>query len=133
MTAAMVVDTLSNFAAALVDQRAAMTETEKKAMREPLARTLSRFTPAIASALQKYADPVALVIAFGLWGNRIRELRQEASSEPSRFSAPPPADLAQEPKPAEAGTPSPAPIKVDLDITGATPAPAELEYMRSPI
>lgn len=117
-------DTLSNIAAVLVDQRAAMTPAEKRAIQDPLERSLSRFQPHIIGALTKYADPVAVVISFALWANRVRELRAERAPEPSPSSAPAP-----DQPPAEV-TPETPPFD---DMTGATPIPAVLfENMRGP-
>lgn len=121
----MIVDTLSNFASALVDERAGMSDAERRAMKDPLARSITRFSPSLASALAKYADPVALVIAFGLWANRVRVISTERKSAPSIHSAPPP----EEAEP-QAET---VPYEVS-DETGATPVPEVLlQYMRSPV
>lgn len=55
---------------------AAMTSQERQLVEGPLKRTLGKYG-AVTNTLTTVADPVALVVGFGMWGSRIMASRAQ--------------------------------------------------------
>lgn len=60
---------------------AALTNEEFSAVHEPLERILKRMTPGASRKFQALADPISLVVCFGMWANRVMPLVQQRNNE----------------------------------------------------
>ncbi len=114
-TATAIMAILDSVAQTLVGREAAMNEIERALIESPLARTLARLDPGVSESVSKFADPLTIVVALGMWGNRVAAIAKQKNAQTKNVRA-----AVAEPEPAQ-----PQPVKFGgdaADILGNIPA-----------
>jgi hypothetical protein len=61
----------NNMAAMMIGEYARLTDTEYRAIADPLERMMARLPAEASEKFGEYADPIMLVMGFGMWGVRV--------------------------------------------------------------
>ena len=107
-TATAIIAILDSVAQTFVGREAAMNEIERALIESPLARTLARLDPGISENVSKFADPLTILVALGMWGNRVAAIAKQKTAQTKNVRA----AANSEPEPAQ-----PQPMKFGGDDT----------------
>jgi hypothetical protein len=97
-TVLMLITILDGLAVAAIGPEAALLPFEREMIEGPASRILARMDAGAREAVDKWSDPVTLIIGLGFWGSRLAGMqaaREKANSKPAptlEFKAPPPVE-----------------------------------------
>lgn len=112
--AALLVTILSSTAVVLVGDEAAINESERSLIVDPLSRMIDRLPAATKQAVEKYSDPIALVFGLSVWGMRVYRVSatRPAGPGPDQIGAPYPIGY-------EESVPAPEPEETQATTEGS--------------